>query len=65
VTTSIVTKVSTEQEAEMICGLLRTAGILCDHRPTMLGESLGGAVHEVLVRSEDLEAAQAMLPAAP
>ena len=46
----------------MICGLLRTAGILCDHRPTHLGESLGGAVHEVLVRTEDLEAARAMLP---
>ena len=30
----------------------RTAGILCDHRPTQLGESLGGAVHEVLVRTE-------------
>ena len=62
-TTDVLTKVSTEQEAEMICGLLRTAGILCDHRPTQLGESLGGAVHEVLVRPEDLEDAQAMLPA--
>jgi hypothetical protein len=46
----------------MICGLLRTAGIQCDHRATQLGESLGGA-QEVLVRAEDLETAQAMLAA--
>ncbi len=48
----------------MICGLLRTAGILCDHRATQLGESLGGA-REVLVRAEDMEAAQALLAAGP
>ena len=45
----------------MICGLLRTAEILCDHRATQAGAKFGGA-HEVLVRPEDLEAAQAMLP---
>jgi hypothetical protein len=56
--------VSTEQEAEMICGLLRTAGILCDHRATQLGETLGGA-QEVLVRAEDIEAAEALLAATP
>lgn len=45
----------------MVCGLLRTAEIACDHRVTQLGENFGGA-YEVLVKPEDLEAAQAMLP---
>ena len=44
----------------MVCGLLRTAEIKCDHRATQAGVKFGGA-HEVLVRPEDLEAAQAML----
>ena len=48
----------------MICGLLRTAGIACDHRATQLGENFGGA-QEVLVRSEDMAAAQAMVAAGP
>jgi len=56
--------VSSEQEAELICGLLRTADIACDHRVTQLGETFGGA-HEVLVRAEDMEAAQAMVAAEP
>jgi len=34
---------------------------VCDHRPTQLGESLGGAQEQVLVRAEDLEVAQEML----
>jgi hypothetical protein len=46
----------------VICGLLRSAGIVCDHRASQLGEQLGGA-HEVLVREEDLETARAVLPA--
>ena len=45
----------------MICGLLRTADIACDHRVTQSGTKFGGA-YEVLVREEDLETAQAMLP---
>ena len=48
----------------MICGLLRTADIVCEHRVTQAGTKFGGA-HEVLVRQEDLEAAQSMLPAEP
>ncbi len=48
----------------MLCGLLRTADIVCDHRATQLGDAFGGA-HEVLVHPEDLEAAQSMLPPAP
>jgi hypothetical protein len=46
----------------MICGLLRSAGIVCEHRATQGGVKFGGA-REVLVRPEDLEAAQSMLPA--
>jgi hypothetical protein len=48
----------------MICGLLRTADIACDHRTTQLGQNFGGA-QEVLVRAEDMEAAQAILEAGP
>ena len=48
----------------MICGLLRTADIVCEHRVTQAGAKFGGA-YEVLVRPEDLEAAQSMLPAEP
>jgi hypothetical protein len=46
----------------MICGLLRSAGVVCDHRASQLGEQLGGA-HEVVVREEDLETARAVLSA--
>jgi hypothetical protein len=56
--------VSSEQEAEMICGLLRTAEIVCDHRVTQSGAKFGGA-YEVLVRPEDLETARTMLPDEP
>jgi hypothetical protein len=56
--------VSTEQEAEMVCGLLRTAGIECDHRLTQAGEKFGGA-REVLVHPEDLETARSMLATEP
>jgi hypothetical protein len=46
----------------MICGLLRSADILCDHRATQSGVKFGSP-REVLVRPEDLEAAQALLTA--
>ena len=48
----------------MICGLLRSADIPCDHRATQSGVKFGGP-HEVLVRAEDLETAQAMLTDLP
>jgi Putative prokaryotic signal transducing protein len=60
VTTSVLTVVSSEPEAEMICGLLRSADIACDHRATQSGVKFGGP-HEVLVRPEDFEAAQSLL----
>ncbi len=48
----------------MVCGLLRTADIACDHRSTQLGQNFGGA-EEVLVGSDVLEAAQAILASEP
>ena len=50
-------------EAEVICGLLRSAGIACNHRQTDVGiatwESTGfGGPGEVLVGEHDLEAAK-------
>ncbi len=45
----------------MIRGLLESAGIQSEHRATQLGENFGGS-YEVVVRSEDLEAARDLLP---
>jgi hypothetical protein len=60
--------VNNEVEAEMLCSLLRDAGIECMHRMTNAAAgALGGmgaaGPHEVVVRSEDLEAARAVLDA--
>ena len=44
----------------LVCGLLESAGIVSDRRTTQSGVKFGGA-YEVLVRPEDLEAAQALL----
>jgi Putative prokaryotic signal transducing protein len=54
--------VRTEGEAELICSLLKTAGITCMHRPTNWaagvfdGMAVGGP-REVVVNAEDLAAA--------
>ena len=45
----------------MIRGRLETAEIESEYRATQMGENFGGS-YEVLVRTEDLEAAQALLP---
>ena len=45
----------------LIRGLLESAGIQSEHRATQLGENFGSS-YEVIVRSEDLETAQALLP---
>ena len=45
----------------LIRGLLESAGIQSEHRATQLGENFGGS-YEVLVRTEDLEDARALLP---
>ncbi len=61
-----LTRVHDEIEAEMVCGLLRSAGIECAHRITQESDSpLEGfqseGPHEVIVHQSDLEAAQALL----
>jgi len=58
--------VSSAQEAELVCSILRDAGIRCMHRITNVGSgaadglTLGGP-REVLVRSVDLTRAHEIL----
>jgi len=63
-----VTIVAGETEAELVCGLLRSADIKCGFRPTDEVDSglegLGaGGPQEVLVAELDLEAAREVLAA--
>jgi Putative prokaryotic signal transducing protein len=62
----VVTTVSGEMEAEVVCGLLRSAGIDCGHRVTEATDSaLEGIAadgpREILVHETELEAARAVL----
>jgi hypothetical protein len=62
---SVVT-VAGEEEAEVVCGLLRSAGLECGHRVTDAVDSpLHGIAfdgpREVLVHPSDLERARAVL----
>jgi hypothetical protein len=61
-----VTTVADEVEAEVVCGLLRSAGIECAHRVTAETDSpLHGITsdgpREILVHKSDLETARALL----
>jgi hypothetical protein len=63
----VVTVVSGEPEAEVACGLLRSAGIDCAYRDTeaidsTLEDFTAAGRREILVRAEDLDAARALLP---
>jgi hypothetical protein len=63
-----LTIVGNDVEAEVVCGLLRDAGIKCGHRPSDAAggpwEALAtGGPREVLVAPEDLERAQEILDA--
>ena len=63
---SVQLPVVNEVEAEMICGLLRSAGIKCGHRPAQVAtgslEALAvGGPHEVLVDEADLETARGLI----
>ena len=63
-----VTVLSTENEAELVCGLLRTEGIECDHQPTNFSVGSmdgmpGGGPREVLVDEQALTRAQEILAA--
>jgi hypothetical protein len=61
-----LTTVPGEAEAEALCGLLRSEGIECSHRPTEEEDSpfegIGfDGVHEILVYESDLERARELL----
>ena len=58
--------VGDSMEAEIICGLLRTEGIACDHRQTDTGAGAGDAVgangpREILVAQDSLESARQLV----
>lgn len=62
----VLTVVPGETEAEVVCGLLRSAGIECAYRDTeaidsALEEFIASGPREILVRAEDVEAARALL----
>ena len=58
--------VSGEPEADLVCGLLRSAGIECAYRDTEaidspLEDFIAAGPREILVHESDLEAARAVL----
>ena len=62
----VVTVVPGETEAELVCGLLRSAGIKCGYRDTEAIDSaiedfIASGPREVLVAPDDLEAAKQLL----
>jgi Putative prokaryotic signal transducing protein len=62
----VVTVVSGEPEAELVCGLLRANGIKCGYRDTEAIESsledfTPSGPREILVAAADLEAAKSLL----
>lgn len=62
----VLTVVSGEQEAEVVCGLLRSAGIDCAYRDTEaidspLEDFIEAGPREILVQPGDLDAARALL----
>jgi hypothetical protein len=64
----VLTVVSGEPEAEIVCGLLRTAGIDCAYRDTEaidspLEDFTEAGPREILVQETDLDAARALLDA--
>jgi hypothetical protein len=62
----VLTVVSGEPEAEIVCGLLRSAGIDCAYRDTEaidspLEDFTAAGPREILVRDSDAAAARALL----
>ena len=62
----VLTVVSGEPEADVVCGLLRSAGIDCGYRDTEaidspLEDFTSAGPREILVRPADLEAARELL----
>ena len=63
----VLTVVSDEPEAEILCGLLQANGIACAYRDTEaidspLEDFIAAGAREILVRPADLEAARSLLP---
>ena len=66
----VVTVVSGESEAEVVCGLLRSEGIECAYRDTeeidsSLEDFIAAGSREILVHEKDLAAAKELLAANP
>ena len=63
----ILTVVSGQPEAEIVCGLLRSAGIKCGYRDTdpitPLEDFTAAGPREILVAAADLEEAKSVLAA--
>ena len=62
----VVVDVVAETEAELLCALLRDAGISCMHRQSNYGAGASdglpvGGPQEVMVRAEDLASAREVL----
>ena len=62
----VVTVVSGETEAEVACGLLRSAGLKCAYRDTESIDSpvedfIASGPREILVEASDLEVARELL----
>jgi hypothetical protein len=65
-----VTVVAGETEAEVVCGLLRSAGLECAYRDTEAIDSpiegfIASGPREILVKESDLEVARELLRASP
>jgi Putative prokaryotic signal transducing protein len=65
--TAVLTVVSGTSEAEVLCGLLRSAGIECAYRDTEaidspLEDFMAAGSQEILVHEADLETAKELLP---
>ena len=63
----VLTVVSDEPEAEILCGLLQANGIDCSYRDTAaidspLEDFTAAGAREILVRPADLEDARSLLP---
>jgi len=62
-----LTVVRNDSEAQLLCALLRTEGIECDHRPTNFGvgtmDGLSGGAREVLVAEAGVEHAREIVAA--
>jgi hypothetical protein len=62
----VVEVAGTQPEAELLCSLLRNAGIACLPRLTSRGAGAGdglgiAGLHEIMVRSQDAQAAREIL----